>query len=88
MQDACRDHLVRIVAAPQQMSDLERMQDEGRLVTGAPLPGMAGSSELERIPRDRQLVDEAGELHGSETTAAGALRGRARVERAYDGNIG
>jgi hypothetical protein len=46
MEHARRDDRVRIVAAAQQLRDLERVQDERRLVGLAPLTGVTGRREF------------------------------------------
>ena len=53
MQYPRGDDLVPIVAASQQLRDLERVQNERRVIARAALAGVASRSVLERSSRDR-----------------------------------
>jgi hypothetical protein len=55
------DDRVGVVPPAQQLRDLERMQDEGRVVGLAALSAVLLGRELQRAARDRQLADEARE---------------------------
>jgi hypothetical protein len=69
VEDRRRDHLVAVVAAAEQLGDLERVQDERGAVGRAALAAMAERGERERAARQRALVEQARKRSGASAPA-------------------
>ena len=71
VEHARGDDVVGVAAVAQELRDLERVQDERRVVGVAALVAVALGGVLQRVAGQRQLGDEAGEPRGGGHRAPG-----------------